>query len=99
MSERLISATKLLAWMESQGASYLVPILEGKIKAGEFDPAVQPDIKPRDKVQHKDLKKRSPGVVLAVYGKRARVYFAKTEIGQSITGYYRLDKLEVIPNE
>ncbi|WP_339314629.1 hypothetical protein [Paenibacillus sp. FSL M7-0896] len=71
------------------------------IESGKCDPTppVQPTLQRGDKVRHKDFKNRGPGVVMLAMGQKAQVYFEKTEIGQPVKAYYRLDKLEVIPDD
>ncbi|OMF54698.1 hypothetical protein BK138_16205 [Paenibacillus rhizosphaerae] len=60
------------------------------------DPIPLPTLKPGDKVRHKDFPHRGEGIVYAIKGNKANVYFAKTEVGQGIRAYYRLDKLELV---
>lgn len=111
---KLIDADKLQDWIDrtefafygryreiGDGVVKALGMLEDQLDSGNFDPTppVQPDIKLGDRVKHTDLKKRGPGIVRLVMGKKAKVYFEKTEIGQPIQGYYRLDKLEVIKDD
>ncbi|MFD1777029.1 hypothetical protein [Paenibacillus rhizophilus] len=96
MGEHLISADKLIEWLDGPDAAPLWEGPEGllkynlvmeEIEAGTFDPTpVQLDIKPGDKVRHTN-KNYGDGIVkrLSKSGERAFV--------TPQCAYYRLDKL------
>ncbi|MFD1776666.1 hypothetical protein [Paenibacillus rhizophilus] len=110
MSERLISADKLLKAMKDRVNVLLrdadpgydvhpvVNALENyieRIESGTFDPTpVQPDIKPGDKVRHKDHPEYGEGKVRTKRNELNEVYvtFYRTQ------AHFGLDKLEVIHN-
>jgi hypothetical protein len=98
---KLIDADKLYDWLYGNGYHEICEEIRLREGAGSFSPTppVQPDMKRGDKVRHTDLKKRGPGIVTLVMGQKAQVYFEKTEIGQPVQAYYRLDKLEVITDD
>jgi hypothetical protein len=106
---KLIDADKFKQYLTDMKMKYPGPVggalyvVLQQIESGTFDPTpVQPDTpKPGDKVLHVDYKIRGHGEVksIAKSGERAEVYFQHSEIGEPILAYYRIDKLEVIPNE
>lgn len=102
---KMIDGEKLLEYIttrqRSGDGSEELYSLEQLVHSGTFDPTppVQPTLQRGDKVRHKDFKNRGPGVVMLAMGQKAQVYFEKTEIGQPVKAYYRLDKLEVITDD
>jgi hypothetical protein len=113
---RLIDADKLLEWLEDKsGKSYATTFINStyngviqEVESGTFDPTptppVQPDIKPGDRIRHKDHKHFGIGIVddIAKSGLRAFCYFPDYDRRRSHwepRSYYRLDKLEVITDD
>lgn len=99
---KLIDSEKLYDWLYSNGHHEICEEIRLYEGAGTFDPTpVQPDIKPGDKVKHKDYKHYGIGIVdeVAKSGLRAHCHFPDYDQRRSNwepRGYYRLDKLEVI---
>lgn len=113
---KLIDADKLLEWCDSEEAAPLWEGEDGLLKYGlltdaiermSADPTpVQPDIKPGDKVIHRDKRYEHYGVgivkEIAKSGKQAYVEWPNYDKqhfkvwGPPTPAYYRLDKLEVI---
>lgn len=107
---KLIDADKLLEWMSGIPIGFTDKFeqrMKAEIAVGTFDPTpVQPDIKPGDKVRHKDKKFEPYGVgivkEIAKSGKQAYVEWPNYNKqhfrawGPPSPAYYRLDKLEVI---
>lgn len=110
---KLIDADKLLKWIDENIDSIqrwngrVCESIAEQIEEGTFDPTppVQPDIKPGDKVRHKDKAYQPYGIgvvkEISKSGKQAYVHWPEYDKkhfkwGPPTPSYYRLDKLEVI---
>jgi hypothetical protein len=109
---KLIDSEKLISYLTDMKNKYPGPVggalyvVLQQIEYGTFSPTppVQPDIKPGDKVRHKDNKHFGIGIVddIAKSGLRAFCYFPDYDRSRSNwepRSYYRLDKLEVITDD
>ncbi|ASA20930.1 hypothetical protein [Paenibacillus donghaensis] len=90
----------------NEGKGVVLEALIQEIESSTFDPTpVQPDTpKPGDKVKHRKMKHLGIGNVLEIAKSGERAYvdwpnYDKSKVNWAPTpAYYRLDKLEVIPN-
>lgn len=98
-SEKLLEHLDILIQVHQD--NWMLTTLKQKIESGTFSPAppVQPDIKPGDKVRHKVYKNYGVGICdeLSKSKKTMRVHFPALGIWHR--EFYRLDKLEVIPDD